>query len=106
MRGQNPVLICSGRPTHHLERAEVGRQEAETRDPGCHFPPGEEKIFAGLGVSLEIEADAENGDEVQGYDRHVYAGERTQARRALNEDGWEQGDRKSTRLNSSHLGIS
>ena len=61
------------------------------RDPGCHFPPGEEKIFAGLGVSLEIEADAENGDEVQGYDRHVYAGERNQARRALNEDGWEQG---------------
>ena len=65
--GQNPVLIGGCRPAHQLQRAEVCRQEAQTRNPGGHLPPGQEEVFSRLGIPLEVKPHREDRDEV-GYD--------------------------------------
>ena len=65
VRRQNAVLIGRCGPAHEFERAQVGGEEAQAGDPGRHLASGQEEIFAGLGESLEIEADAQDGHEIQ-----------------------------------------
>ena len=60
VRRQNAVLIGRRRPAHQFERAEIGRQKAEARDPGGHLPPGQEEIFAGVGLALQVETDGQH----------------------------------------------
>jgi hypothetical protein len=61
-----PYWIGGGGPAHEFERAEVGGEEGEAGDPGGHFAAGQEEVVAGFGVGFEVEADAEDGDEVDG----------------------------------------
>ena len=49
VRGEDAVLVGGAGPAHQFERAEVGRDEAEARDPGGHFAAGHEELFAGVG---------------------------------------------------------
>ena len=79
VRGENAVLIGSAGPAHQFERTEVGGQEAEARDPGGHLAAGQEKVLAGLGEALQVEADSEDGNEVQNNDGEIDARERQQA---------------------------
>ena len=65
VRGQDAVLIGGGGPAHQFERAEVGGEEAQAGDPGRHLAAGQEEVLAGLGVALQVEADAQDGNEVQ-----------------------------------------
>ena len=65
VRGEDAVLIGRCGPTHEFKRTQIGGEEAETSDPSGHFPAGEEEVFPGLGVVLQIEADADHRDEVE-----------------------------------------
>ncbi len=80
VRGQDAVLIGRGRPSHQLQGAEVGGQEAQARHPGCHLAPREEEIFAGRRPCLEVKPDAQDGHEVDHNDRGVHPTERDQSR--------------------------
>jgi len=75
---QNSVLICRARPAHQLQRAKVRRKKAQSRDPGRHFAPGHEEIFAGVGLTTKIEANAENQREIEDDDDHVHCGKLNQ----------------------------
>ena len=70
--GQDAVLIGGGGPAHQFERAEVGGEEAQPGDPGGHLAAGQEEILAGAGLAFQIKADAEDGNEVDGDDRHIH----------------------------------
>ena len=50
--GQDAVLIRGGGPAHQFERAQIGGQETEARDPGGHVAAGQEEFLAGVGESL------------------------------------------------------
>ena len=97
VRGQDAVLIGGGRPAHQFERAEVGGEEAEARDPGRHLAAGQEEIFAGVGEALQIEADAQHGDEIHDDDREVDRGQGHQPRL--------QQQRRKNSCNRLHLHI-
>jgi len=71
VRGQNAVLVRRSSPAHEFEGAEVGADEAEAGDPGGHFAPGEEKLFAGVGRALDVEPDEDDQREVQDEDQDV-----------------------------------
>ncbi|OQB55338.1 MAG: hypothetical protein BWX98_02097 [Candidatus Aminicenantes bacterium ADurb.Bin147] len=76
--GQDAVLITRRGPAHELQGSEVGRDEAQAGDPGGHLPAGHEKVIARLGEALQIEADRQNDDEIEGDDGHIDAVERHQ----------------------------
>ena len=64
VRGQDAVLIRRSGPAHQLQRAEVGRNEAQARDPRGHLAAGHEELFAGVGLALQVEADPDHHHEV------------------------------------------
>ena len=72
---QDAVLVGRAGPAHQLERAQVGRQEAQAGDPGRHLAAGQEEVFAGLGLPLQVPADAQHHGEVGDDDHQV--GERS-----------------------------
>ena len=72
---QNAVLIGRCGPAHEFERTQVGGEETKSRDPSCHLASREEEIFAGLGEPLQVEADSEDGHEIQNDDGEVDRGE-------------------------------
>ncbi len=72
VRGQNPILVGGRRPAHQLQRAEVRRQEAQTRHPGRHLPPGQEEVLPRGHARLEVEADGQDGPEVNRDDRQIH----------------------------------
>ncbi len=69
--GKNSVLVSRRCPTHEFQRAEVRRDEAQSRDPCRHVTAGEEEIFAGFRESLQIEADPEHHYEIQADDDQI-----------------------------------
>ncbi len=70
---EHSVLVGSSGPSHQLQRAEIRRDEAESRDPGSHLAAGQEKLFACPGRPLHIKADEEYDykikDKYQNVDR-------------------------------------
>ena len=60
VRGQDAVLVGRAGPAHQFQRAQVGGNKAQARDPGGHFAPGHEELFAGVGAALEVEADPDH----------------------------------------------
>jgi hypothetical protein len=87
MGGEDAVLVGRAGPAHQLERAQVGGDEAEARDPRGHFAASHEELFAGVGAAFEVEADPDNHDEVDGDDGDI---ECAQVREGLSAEG-EQG---------------
>ena len=71
VRRENSVLIGGGRPAHQFDRAEVGGEEAQARNPCGHFAAGHEEVVGGVGVRLQIDADAEHHDEIDHDDQNV-----------------------------------
>ena len=90
MRPQHAVLIGHGRPAHRLQRTEVGRDEAQAGDPGRHFSSGHEEVLAGAGKLLQVNADSQHDDEIDGDDAVVQGPDRNQA---LFRGGEQQGAR-------------
>ena len=80
VRRKNAVLVGRAGPAHQFERAEVGRNKAQARDPRRHLASGHEKLFAGVGLALEIEADPDDHHEIDGDDREVQRAEVRQRR--------------------------
>ena len=60
VRGEDAVLVGGAGPAHQFQRAQVGRNKAQARDPGGHFAPGHEELFAGVRAALEVEADPDD----------------------------------------------
>ena len=71
MRGQNAVLIGRTRPAHQLERAEIGGEKTQSRDPGGHLAARHEKIFAGVGSATQIETDGQYQREIENDDGKI-----------------------------------
>ncbi len=80
VRGENSVLISGRGPTHQLNGAEVGGDEAQPRDPCRHFAARHEEVFAARRIALQVHADAEHDDEIDGDNRDVGGAERDEAR--------------------------
>ena len=96
VRGQNAVLIGRSGPAHQFQRAQVCRQEAQSRDPGGHFASGHEEVFAGVGLALQVKADGQYQREVENDNDHVYRREMDQT----------LGTRKDQRLDSLGFDLS
>ena len=71
VRGEDSVLVGIARPAHQFERPEVGRQKREARDPGGHLAPGHEEVFTGVGLLLQVEANAQHQGEVEDDDDQI-----------------------------------
>jgi hypothetical protein len=65
-------LRAVGRHAEDLERAEVGGDEGQARDPGGQRAAREEVVEARLDVAAGDEPDPEHGDEVDRQDRVVH----------------------------------
>ena len=94
---QNAVLIGRRGPAHEFERTQVGGEETEAGHPSRHLASREEEIFAGLSEPLEVEADSEDGHEIQDDDGEVDRGKGHQP-------GLEQQSRENC-CNRLHLHI-
>ena len=92
VRGEDAVLVGRSGPAHQLQRAEVGGDEAEARDPGGHFAPGEEELLAGVGGALHVKADEEHHGEVEQKDCDVDRREADQMRGGEQQDGGDRGN--------------
>ena len=68
---RDAVLRAVGRHADHLERAEVGRDEGQARDPRRQRAAGQEVVQARLDVALGREPHAEDDEEVRGENRVV-----------------------------------
>ena len=73
VRGQDAVLIGRAGPAQQFERSEIGGEKAQACDPGGHFAAGHEEILAAFGEALQVEADGENGEEIDRDDRQIDA---------------------------------
>ncbi len=90
MRGQNSVLVGRRRPAHQLEGAQIGANEAQPSHPGGDIAPRHEESFAGLGVALQVETNAQHHHEIDRDDgevHRVHAEESLGAGRAGKEPG-------------------
>jgi hypothetical protein len=95
VRGQDAVLIRCGGPTHQLQGAEIGGNETEPGNPGCHLAARQEEVFAALREALQVEADAEDRDEVDDDDGEVHGAEQDDAPAGIGGTGRHpKGERK------------
>ena len=78
VRGQDAVLVGRAGPAHQLERAQVGGDEAEARDPGRHLTAGEEEVLAGVGLALGVKADEDHQREVKRKNQNIDRGQMRQ----------------------------
>src|SRR6266403_5139079 len=69
--GQYPVLIGGASPSHELERTEICRKKAETRDPCGHLATSHEIIFACICALLQIKANRQNEREIENNNGQV-----------------------------------
>ncbi len=58
-------------PAHQLQRAEIGRNEAEASDPCRHLAAGHEEFLAGIRGALQVEADEDDDREVDRDDQYI-----------------------------------
>src|SRR5271157_2116732 len=57
MRGEHPVLVGHRRPAHRLQRAEIGRNEAQPGNPGRHLAARHEEVLTGTDILLQVDPD-------------------------------------------------
>jgi hypothetical protein len=69
---QDAVLVGGRRVAHGFQRAEVGGNETEARDPRGHLAASHEEVLARGRKALEVKADAQNQCEVQDHDDQVH----------------------------------
>ena len=62
-----------------FEGAQIGGKEAKAGDPGGHLAAGHEKIFAGVGLAFQVEADRQNKSKIENNNDKVYRGQAHQA---------------------------
>ena len=100
---EDAILVGRAGPAHQFQRTEIGGNKAESGDPGCHFAPGHEELFTGVGLGLEVKADPDDHGKVDGNDGDVeraqmrQRGRTEEQRRSCcgiemggGEGGWEQ----------------
>ena len=85
VRRQNAVLVGRAGPAHQLQRAQVGRDEAEAGDPRRHLAAGEEELLAGVGLALHIKADEDHQREIKRQNQNIYRGQLRQPLRQQSE---------------------
>src|SRR5271157_20011 len=78
MANQNSILVRGGGVAHHLERAEIRRDETQPCDPGGHLPAGHEEFVARRGKAPQIDAQSEHQNEIEKDDEEVRPAERHQ----------------------------
>ena len=71
MRRQNAVLIGGSGPAHQFQRSQIGRDKAQSGDPGRHLAPGHEELLAGIRGALQVKADEDDDAEVDRDDQDV-----------------------------------
>jgi len=71
MGHKNPVLIRGCGVPHHLQRAEVGGDEAKSRDPHRHLAASHKKFLGRLSETPQVHTQTQNQNEVQDNDDEV-----------------------------------
>ena len=68
MAGGDAVLGAAGRHAHQFQRAQVGGDESQARDPRRNRAPGREEVRRALHVTLQGETNANDEDDVNAQD--------------------------------------
>jgi hypothetical protein len=71
MHRRHAVLSAVGGLPEDLERAQVGGDEGQPRDPGRQRAPGKEEVQVGFDRDPGHEPDSENDHEVDGQNRVI-----------------------------------